>query len=346
VSKQILVTGGAGFIGSNFVNYVLSKYPEYSMTVLDAFTYAGSIENLPEEAKYGTMPRLKVWYGNVCNSELVETLLREVDSVVHFAAESHVTRSIFDNRLFFETDILGTQTIANAIVKAGSRIERFIHVSSSEVYGTAETETMDESHPLNPVSPYAAAKCGADRLVYSYFRTYQLPVVVVRPFNNYGPSQHLEKVIPRFVTSVLMNEPITVHGDGGAARDFVYVDDTCRAIDLLLHAPAEKVSGEVFNVASGVDRTILSVAHDIASLMGYGKDRISFVREDRPGQVDRHTGNPGKIGRIVGWRPAMQWDEGLKRTVEWFRSNQAWWKRQTWLRTVPIRTRAGKVELY
>ena len=218
--RSILITGGAGFIGANLVNCLAAKYPEDRIVVVDALTYAGSADYLPKEMLHGQHPRLRFWYGNVCNAALIDALVDEADVVIHLAAETHVTRSIFDSLLFFQTDVLGTQTVANALVKAGSKVKRFIHVSSSEVYGTASEEAMNEEHPLNPMSPYASAKCGADRLVYSYWATYRIPSVIVRPFNNFGPMQHLEKVIPRFITSVLLNEDLTVHGNGLAARDF------------------------------------------------------------------------------------------------------------------------------
>ena len=199
--KSILVTGGAGFIGSNFVHYIYNKYPDYRILVLDALTYAGSIRNFPESC-YDS-GRFEFWYGNVLNADLVNSLVERCDIVVHFAAESHVTRSIFDNKLFFETDVLGTHTIANAVLRHKNTVKLFIHISTSEVYGTAVSDKMTEDHPLNPMSPYAAAKCGADRLVYSYWMTYSIPAVIIRPFNNFGGFQHLEKVIPRFITSRL-----------------------------------------------------------------------------------------------------------------------------------------------
>lgn len=343
--KTVLVTGGAGFIGSNFVHYLLERYPDYHVMVVDALTYAGSVENLPQEAMSDTQKRLSFWYGNVCNADLINTLVTKADYVVHFAAETHVTRSIFDNMLFFQTDVLGTYTIANAVLKSGAQIAKFIHISTSEVYGTAETELMTEEHPLKPMSPYASAKCGADRLVYSYWTTYQIPAVIVRPFNNYGPSQHLEKVVPRFITSVLLDEPLTVHGDGSAARDFVHVHDTCRAIDLILHAETDQVVGEVFNVATGQHRSILEIAKDTVAAMDYDPERIVFV-EDRPGQVFRHTGDCSKISRVLGWKPEVTWEEGMAGTIEWFKNNRAWWDNQMWMRHIPIRTVSGKIELH
>mgnify|MGYP001171894979 FL=1 len=178
-------------MASNFARHILNKYEEYRIIIVDALTYAGSMENVPDHE------RVEFWYGDVRNAELIGTLMPKVDAVAHFAAETHVTRSIFDNKIFFETDVLGTQCIANAVLK-NENVKRFIHISTSEVYGTAIGDQMDEEHPLNPMSPYAAAKAGADRLVYSYHKTYGIPATIIRPFNNYGPSQHLEKVVPRF----------------------------------------------------------------------------------------------------------------------------------------------------
>jgi len=344
--KTILVTGGAGFMGSNFVRYIYSKYPGYRIIIVDALTYAGNIENLPVDLNDNNEnKRIVFWYGNVRNGELMDTLVSQSDIVVHFAAETHVTRSIYDNFIFFETDVLGTQTVANAILKYKNRIEKFIHISSSEIYGTAQARLMDENHPLMPLSPYASAKAGADRLVYSYWSTYDLPAIIVRPFNNYGPYQHLEKAIPRFITSCILNEPIRIHGDGSAARDYIFVEDVCIAIDILIHANINKTKGEVFNVASGVHRSMLSIAQDVVRLMGKDKSIITFVG-DRPGQVFRHTGDISKMKRIFGWRPKVTWEKGLERTIQWYRNNRMWWEKQLWMRTVPIITKTGKRELH
>lgn len=345
MSKTILVTGGAGFIGSNFVRHMYNNYPDYKIIVLDALTYAGFIENLPVNINEANGGRLSFWYGNVKNGELVDTLVSQSDIVVHFAAETHVTRSIYDNYIFFETDVLGTQTIANAVLKYKNQVERFIHISTSEVYGTALNEKMAEEDPLMPMSPYAAAKAGADRLVYSYWATYELPFVIVRPFNNYGSYQHLEKAVPRFITSCILQEPIRVHGDGSAARDFIFVEDTCRAIDQVMHADIEKVRGEVFNVASEQHRSILSIAQDVVRMMCKEESVIKFVG-DRPGQVFRHTGDISKIRRVLGWQPEVSWEKGLEKTIEWYRENRPWWEKQLWMRAVPIITKSGKRELH
>lgn len=345
MKKTILVTGGAGFIGSNFVRYVYNKYPDYKIIILDALTYAGNIENLPVNLSENNDEHIAFWYGNVKNGELVDTLTSQSDIVVHFAAETHVTRSIYDNFLFFETDVLGTQTIANAVLKYKDKIERFIHISTSEVYGTARKELMDEDHPLMPMSPYASAKAGADRLVYSYWATYEIPAIIIRPFNNYGTYQHLEKAIPRFITSCILNEPVRVHGDGSACRDYLFVDDFCRATDIIMHADIKKVKGEVFNVASGVHRPMLSIAQDVVRMMGKNESSIAFVG-DRPGQVFRHTGDIRKIKDSLGWEPKVTWEEGLQRVIPWYKENRSWWEKQLWMRTVPIIAKSGKKELH
>lgn len=341
--RTILVTGGAGFIGSNFIHYWRDHHPGDRLIVLDQLTYAGSIENLPNRGF--SDDDLIFWYGNVRNGELVDTLMGESTVVVHFAAESHVTRSIYDNYLFFETDVLGTQVLANAAVKFRDRIERFIHISTSEVYGTAESDFMDESHPLNPLSPYAAAKAGADRLVYSYNKTYGLPSVIVRPFNNYGPQQHLEKVLPRFITSTLLGEPLTIHGGGEARRDFIHVEDTCRALEKIIEAPAEKVVGEVFNIGTGVSPSINELADAVLEAMG----RPDHPREnigDRPGQVFRHTADASKIKSVLGFEPQRAMPEALPKLCTWYEEHPKWWQPQVWMRHIPIISRKGKRELH
>lgn len=341
--KTILVTGGAGFIGSNFIRHLYHKYPDYKLLVVDALTYAGNVHNCPDGAMGSG--HYEFWYGDVRNGELMDTLVGQSDIVVHMAAESHVTRSIYDNKLFFETDVLGTQAVANAIVKHRSRVERFIHISTSEVYGTAIDAKMDEEHPLNPMSPYASAKCGADRLVYSYWATYGIPAVIVRPFNNYGPFQHLEKAVPRFITSVLLGEPLTVHGDGAAARDWLFVEDHCEALDLLLHADIDNIKGEVINIGTQVHRSVLEVAEAVLQVMGPCDSAIQFIG-DRPGQVFRHTADTSKLKRLIGWEPRLGFEQGLERTVRWYRENEVWWRPQMWMRHIPIVTAAGNREMH
>ncbi|MBI1947862.1 MAG: GDP-mannose 4,6-dehydratase [Deltaproteobacteria bacterium] len=342
--KTILVTGGAGFIGSNFVRYLYDRYPEYRLWVVDALTYAGSVQNLPAGALGSE--RYEFFYGDVRNGELIDSLVAKSDIVVHMAAESHVTRSIYDNRLFFETDVLGTQTVANAVTKYRTTVERFVHISTSEVYGTATTPLMDEDHPLNPMSPYAAAKCGADRLVYSYRQTYEIPSVIVRPFNNFGPLQHLEKAVPRFITSCLLGEPLTVHGDGRAARDWLFVEDHCDFLDRILHAKREDVVGQVFNVGTRRDRSVLEVAEAVRELMGKPAQSPIASIGQRPGQVFRHTCDPTKAERVLGWHPRVSFDDALTSTIAWYRENEAWWRGQLWMRKIPITLASGKKEMH
>lgn len=342
--RTILITGGAGFIGGNFVNYWSKKYTKDRILVLDNLTYAGNPENLPREIREHKK-NFEFWYGNVCNGELVDSLVSRADLVVHFAAESHVARSIFDNKIFFETDVLGTHSVATAVLKHYEKVKKFIHISTSEVYGTAEYEPMDEDHPLNPCSPYAAAKCGADRLVYSFMKTYDIPATIVRPFNNYGPFQHLEKVVPRFITSAIQDMPLTIHGSGYAKRDWLYVDDTCARIDKIIHAPKSKTDGEIFNIGSGESISVLDVARMILKILNKPQSLITYIG-DRPGQVDNHISSTDKGKKILGLKPARPFAEGIRTTIEWYQNNPGWWKKIEWMKNIKIRTKTGKVELH
>ncbi len=337
----MLITGGAGFIGSNFVRRMWERYPDYRIVVLDLLTYAGNVMNFSDEMRESD--RFEFIYGNICNGAQVAEIMSGIDVVVHFAAETHVTRSIYDSNTFFETDVLGTAALASAAVKHGSRIRRFVHISTSEVYGTCRPnqETMDEDHPLEPCSPYASAKAGADRLIYSYWKTHDLPAVIVRPFNNYGPRQHLEKCIARFVTSALMEEPLTVHGTGFSSRDWMYVDDTCEAIDALVHAPQSDVVGQTFNLGTGVSTDVLAIANMVLEKTGKSKDLIVWVGE-RPGQVEKHCADAQKIKKILGWSPDTNLSAGLDASVEWYANNEAFWRPQLWMRKIKITTAKGR----
>jgi dTDP-glucose 4,6-dehydratase len=305
-TKKILITGAAGFIGSNVLEYLFNKYNGYKFTVLDALTYAGNLKNFPPHIKDD--PRFRFIYDDITNASIVDKIISEVDIVIHCAAETHVTRSIYDNVKFFETDVLGTQAIANAVYNHKNKIERLIHISTCEVYGQGMTTKMDENHPLNPHSPYAAAKAGADRLVYSYYITYGIPAIILRPFNIYGARQHLEKAIPRFITSAILNEHLTVHGTGAPERDYMHVSDLSRAIDLLIHAPLKKVEGEVFNVGSGDAISILKIAKLISKYMKIPQSQIHLVK-DRPGQVSTFACNYNKFKKCLNWTPIKNFDE-------------------------------------
>ncbi len=341
--EAVLVTGAAGFIGSHFVRALLRRYRDTEVHVIDALTYAGDLDNLPPNVL--SNPRFHFWYGNVCDAELVGEVMQKVDAVVHFAAESHVARSISSNTLFYKTDVMGTHVVANQVVKYRRRIKRFIHVSTSEVYGTALATPMTEDHPLNPNSPYASAKCGADRLVYSYWKTYDIPAVIIRPFNQYGPHQHLEKCVPRFVTNVIDNDPLTVHGDGSAARDWCYVADTCQALLAALEAPRDAVAGEVINLGTGVATSVLTIAQRVVESMGADPSWIEHV-ENRPGQVDLHVSSTEKAERLLGWHATTDLDAGLARTIEWYRANETWWRKRVWMRHVRVMVPDGSMVLH
>ena len=342
--RVVLVTGGAGFIGGNFVRYWHRRHPADKVMVLDNLTYAGNPDNIPFHMK-NSDSQFEFWYGNVCNGELVDSLVARADTIVHFAAETHVARSIFDNRVFYETDVLGTQTLATAVVRHYRSVERFVHISTSEVYGTSVSEPMDEEHPLNPCSPYASAKCGADRLVYSFIQTYGIPAVILRPFNQYGPYQHLEKVVPRFITAALEDRPLTVHGMGQAKRDWLHVEDTCERIEKVIEAPIETVRGEVFNLGSGESYSVVEVAHKILKLLNKSEDLIQNIG-DRLGQVQNHISSTEKASTVLGIKPGRSFEDGLAQTVDWYEDHEAWWRRIEWMRCVRVMTKSGEMELH
>lgn len=343
MAKKVLITGGAGFIGSNFLRYVFRNYPGYQIVVLDALTYAGNLDNIPEDIRSDT--RFTFWYGNIRNGQLVNDLVSQADVIVHFAAESHVARSIFDNAIFFETDVLGTQVVANAVVRSYESVERFIHISTSEVYGTATQVPMSEEHPLNPTNPYASAKTGADRLVNAYWLTYDIPAVIIRPFNTYGPNQHLEKVIPRFITSTLLDEPLTIHGDGENTRDWLYVNDLCQALDLVMHTDLARVKGQVINLGTGVDTSVNDIAKMVLDKLGKSTSSMTYM-SDRPGQIQRHIASTAKAREVLGWKAVTDLDHGLDKTIQWYKDNPEWWRRLLWMKQVPIKLKDGKTYLH
>jgi dTDP-glucose 4,6-dehydratase len=319
-TKRVLVTGGAGFIPSNFIRHLLDATP-YEVVSLDALTYAGNVENLTEVMSH---ERLSFVHGDIRDEGLVRDVVAEVDVIVNAAAESHVEKSIEDGATeFVTTNVQGTRVLLDAVRERP--VERFILISSSEVYGTAQYAPMDEDHPLLPRSPYAATKAGADRLAYSYYVTYDLPIVIARPFNNYGPRQHPEKVLPRFIIQALCDEPLTIHGDGGASRDWLYVDDDAEAIEALIEADVGNLAGEVINVATGSDISIEEIADSVLAVLGKPaelKERVA----DRPGQVQRHIGSTEKAERLLDWRARTTFEDGLERTVAWYRENESWWR--------------------
>jgi dTDP-glucose 4,6-dehydratase len=326
--KKVLVTGGCGFIPSNFIRHLLQHTP-YEVVSLDALTYAGNLENLRDVMGH---ERLRFIEGDIRDPETVRDIVAEVDVVVNAAAESHVEKSIQEGASqFVKTNVEGTQILLDAMREAP--LDRFILISSSEVYGTAEAAPMDEEHPLNPRSPYAATKLGADRLAYSYWVTYDLPIVIVRPFNNYGPFQHPEKALPRFVIQALNDEPLTIHGDGHASRDWLFVEDDAEAIEAVITAPLDAVAGEVLNVATGLDISVSQIADYVLDALDKPRSLKVHV-DERPGQVDRHIGSTDKAERLLGWRARTSFEQGLERTIDWYVENRAWWE-------AILQTRAG-----
>jgi dTDP-glucose 4,6-dehydratase len=318
--KRVLVTGGCGFISSNFIRHLLAHTP-YEVVSLDALTYAGNIDNLGDVMGH---ERLSFVHGDIRDPDLVRDVVAEVDVIVNAAAESHVAKSIEEGASqFVRTNVEGTQILLDAIRFAP--IDRFILISSSEVYGTAEHAPMDEEHPLNPRSPYAATKAGGDRLAYAYYVTYDLPVVIVRPFNNYGPYQHPEKVLPRFIIQALRDEPLTVHGDGHASRDWLYVEDDAEAIEAVIASDIDLVAGEVFNVATGVDISVQEIANYVLDALDKPPSLKIHV-DERPGQVHRHIGSTEKAERLLGWRARTDFGTGLERTIEWYVEHRGWWE--------------------
>jgi dTDP-glucose 4,6-dehydratase len=318
--KRILVTGGAGFISSNMIRYLLHQ-TSHDVVTMDALTYAGNMANLADVTEH---ERLRFIHGDIRDLADVTAALDGVDVIVNAAAESHVSKSIAEGGAeFVTTNVVGTQVLMDAM--RSHPIERFILISSSEVYGTAETEPMSEEHPLNPRSPYAGTKAGGDRLAYSYYCTYDLPITVIRPFNNYGPFQHPEKVIPRFIIQALCDRPLTIHGDGHASRDWLHVFDTAEAITAACEAPLENIVGETINVATGIDETVEQIADMILEILGKPGSLKRHV-VDRPGQVDRHIGSTDKAERLLGWRSRIPFADGLERTIRWYSENPEWWQ--------------------
>ena len=307
VGMRILVTGGAGFIGSNYVRFLLENRDDEVVTV-DALTYAGSLDNLDGVLDH---PRHEFVEGNVCDGELVADLIADVDVVVNFAAESHVDRSIDGASPFVETNVAGTQTLLDTAVNAD--IDLFLQISTDEVYGEILDGSFSEEDSLNPRNPYAATKAGADLLAQSYQTTHGLPVLITRTCNNFGPRQHTEKLIPKFIQNAAEGKELPVYGDGSNVREWIYVEDNCRAIDLVLR---EGNPGEIYNIGSGEERTNLEVTEAILEAVGGSEDQITFV-EDRAGHDQRYSLEIDKIEQL-GWEPSLSFEEGLDRTVEYY----------------------------
>lgn len=314
---RLLVTGGAGFIGSNFIRYILHTYPAYRVLNLDRLTYCGNLENLEEVCRGQNYEFVR---GDIAEGELVGRLLGSgFDAIVNFAAESHVDRSIDNAGEFVRTNIAGTYNLLECARRA--RLARFVQISTDELYGAlGSAGAFHEAMPLAPNSPYAASKASADLLARAYFQTYKLPVIITRCSNNYGPYQFPEKFIPLMISNALIGEPLPIYGDGLQVRDWIHVEDHCRALDAVLHRGRE---GEVYNVGGESERTNLETARLILSLLSKPQSLIRFVK-DRPGHDRRYAMDIGKIGKELGWAPQHSFEAGLAHTIDWYRSHQDW----------------------
>ncbi|KEI46091.1 dTDP-glucose 4,6-dehydratase [Saccharopolyspora rectivirgula] len=318
---RILVTGGAGFIGSHYVRQLLGgAYPAFAgaeVVVLDKLTYAGNKENLAPVAEH---PQFSFVHGDICDFELVSKLLRNTDVVVHFAAETHVDRSIVGADAFVRTNVLGTNTLLQAAVD--SDLTKFVHVSTDEVYGSIESGSWPEDHVLEPNSPYSASKASSDLLARSYYRTHGIPVCITRCSNNYGPYQFPEKVLPLFITNLMDGKPVPLYGDGGNVRDWLHVTDHCRGVQLVAESGRP---GEIYNIGGGTELTNRELTERLLAEMGMDWSMVRYVT-DRKGHDRRYSVDDSKIADELGYAPTVDFEEGLRETIRWYRENRAWWE--------------------
>jgi dTDP-glucose 4,6-dehydratase len=314
--RKFIVTGGAGFIGSNFVRIFLSEHPDYSVTVLDKLTYAGNLENLKD---LEDEPRFKFVKGDICDARVVDQLAAEHDCILNFAAESHVDRSLLEPGAFIQTDVYGTWVLLEAAKKHGH--ERFLQVSTDEVYGHVEEGASKELDPLRPRSPYSASKAGGEMQVWAYRESFNLPVVITRGSNNYGPFQYPEKIIPLFITNAIDDLPLPIYGSGQALRDYIHVEDHCRGIDVVLH---RGVDGETYNIGAGGQTNGVEVADLVLEALGKPASLKEHV-QDRPGHDYRYCLDSSKA-RVLGWELEYDVAAGIRQTVRWYQENEWWWR--------------------
>ncbi|EKE20626.1 MAG: hypothetical protein ACD_7C00511G0008 [uncultured bacterium] len=314
---KLLVTGGAGFIGSNFIHYILEKYPQDKVINLDALTYAGNLENLKDVEEN---PNYQFVHGDIMDSLLLDELMGDIDVVVHFAAESHVDRSILDSGSFVRTNVNGTLNLLEIAKNSGKK--RFHHISTDEVFGSLgkNDSAFNEKTPYDPRSPYSASKASSDHLVRSYYHTHQLPITISNCSNNYGPYQFPEKLIPFFITSLMEGKKLPIYGTGENIRDWLHVKDHCDAIDRIIR---HGKIGETYCIGGGAEKTNLEITHKILELMGFDEDNIEYV-PDRKGHDKRYAVDFTKMTRELGWKPAISFEDGIKDTVEWYKQNAQW----------------------
>ena len=313
--KKILITGGAGFIGSNFIRHILNKYADYHITNLDKLTYAGNPDNLKDISKN---KRYKFVKGDIADAKVVEKAMKGCDIIINFAAETHVDRSIHGAAEFVRTNVFGTHTLLEAAKKLDTKL--FIQISTDEVYGSIAEGSFKETDPLLPNSPYSSTKAGSDLLSRSYFVTYKLPVIITRSSNNFGPNQYPEKVIPLFITNLLRNKKVPLYGDGMNVRDWLYVVDNCEAIDLVMH---KGKAGEIYNIGGTTEITNLELTHTVLEMLGKDKRSIEYVK-DRLGHDRRYSLDITKLKRL-GWSPRYDFKEALETTIAWYKNNKPWW---------------------
>jgi dTDP-glucose 4,6-dehydratase len=316
---KLLITGGAGFMGSNFIRYLLQKYPDYQIINLDKLTYAGNLENLKD---LEGNPRYSFFRGDIAEKKDVALALGEegVDAIINYAAETHVDRSILDPEAFIKTDVLGTYQLLEA-VRLG-HAKKLIQISTDEVFGETDTEFVEDS-PFLPNSPYSASKAGGDLMCRAYFRTYKTPVVVTHSCNFYGPNQYPEKLISLSITNLLENKPVPLYGEGENVREWIFTQDHCRAVDAILH---QGKSGEVYNIGTGERKTNKEVLDSIFKILGANKSLIQKVK-DRPGHDVRYAVDSSKLRQELDWQPETNFSSGIKETIHWYQKNEAWWKR-------------------
>lgn len=321
---KILVTGGAGFIGSNFIHYMLRSYPDIQITNLDKLTYAGNLDNLALIEKDSFLSsRYKFIKGDIADARLIDRIMAEgFDAIINFAAESHVDRSIEDAGIFLKTNVLGTQNLLEGLRK--HKIKRFIQISTDEVYGSLGPEgKFTEDSPLMPNSPYSASKASADLICRAYFKTFHLPIIITRCSNNYGPYQFPEKLIPLFITNALEDLSLPLYGDGLNIRDWIHVEDHCRAIDLVLKKGRE---GEIYNIGGNCEKTNLEITRIILEKLNKPETLITFVK-DRPGHDRRYAISMDKIEKELGWKPTFSFEVGIEKTINWYQENSWWWQK-------------------
>ena len=317
---KLFITGGAGFMGSHFIKYILKTYPEYEIINFDKLTYAGNLDNLKEVE---TNPRYQFVQGDIADAQSLEKIIKDnsIDAIINYAAETHVDRSILDPEAFLKTDIFGTYNLLEVTKKFG--IKKMIQISTDEVFGSIPEGSFSETSSFEPNSPYAAAKAGGDLLCRSYFVTYQTPVIVTHSCNFYGTHQYPEKLIPLFITNLLEGKKIPVYGDGKNVREWIHTSDHCRAIDVILH---KGQVGEVYNIGSGNEKNNLEITKLILENLNAGEEMIEWVK-DRPGHDRRYAIDHSKLSNELGWQPEKRFEDGIREVIKWYKENEWWWKK-------------------